>query len=87
MVLNLSNFCEADIDARVFVLQPEPQLHKVAGIQQIGRSHLRVGLGEFQDTPVSLETTVDADQHAVDRKIRDGPAGLMFPQCHDVTLE
>jgi len=78
MVMNLPHLREADIDARVFTLQPEAHLHEVPGSQQIGRSHLSVGIGEIHDAPIGFKMPVDADQHAVDGQIGDRPAGLMF---------
>ena len=84
MVLNLSDFCQPDIDARTPVVQPQTDLDEIAGRQLIGRRHLGSGFIDSQHAAVGLELLMDSREHTVDRQVGNGPAALRFSKCHSV---
>lgn len=86
VVLNASDFCQSDIDARAPVVQPQTDLDEIAGSQLIWRRHLGGGFIDSQHAAVGLELPMDSREHAVNREVGNGPAGLRFPKCHSVKI-
>ena len=84
MVLNLSDFCQPDIDARAAVVQPQADLDEITGSQLIGGGHLGGGVTDSQHASIGFEPPMDSREHAVDREIGNGPATLRFSKCHGV---
>lgn len=84
VVLNLSDFCQPNIDARAPVVQPQADLDEITGSQLIWGGHLGRGLIDSQHTAVGFELPMHSCEHAVDRQVGNGPATLRFSKCHGV---
>ena len=78
VILNSSDFCQADMDTGILIIQPETNFHKITRSQEIWRADLGRGCSELHHTSISLEGRVHSGQHAVNRHIGNRPAGLLL---------
>ena len=84
VILNLSDFGQTDMDARASIVQPQPNLDKVTGVQRIRSGDLRAGFVDLEHAAIGFQLSMHTGQHAIDRQIGDGPTGLAVSRSHDV---
>ena len=84
VILNLPDFGEADMDARAPIVQPQPNLDKITGVQRIRGSDLGAGFVDLEHAAIGFQLPMHTGQHAIDRQIWNGPTGLVFSHPHDV---
>ena len=84
VILNLSDFGETDMDARASIVQPQPNLDKVTGVQRIRSGDLRAGFIDLEHAAIGFQLSMHTGQHAIDRQIWNRPTGLMISHSHDV---